>query len=100
MAGNKLYAGCKQLGQEPDIEIHVHKEIVEIEEGSPTAYLTMHRGKHRGRPRHTAAKYLYCCFPFKDIGTIPWDIGKARTNVAKPGADVCNGGKDTTDWAD
>lgn len=100
MVGNKLYAGCKQLGQEPDIEVHAHKELVEVEDGVVKAYMTIHRGKHRGRPRHTPAKYLYACLPFADIGTLPWNIGKARTGILKPGADIGNGGSDSTDWAD
>lgn len=100
MVGNKLYAECKQLGQEPDIEIHAHIEKVEVEEGVIKSYMTLARGKHRGRSRHTPAKYLYACLPFNDIGTLPWDIGKAKTGILKPGADIGNGGSDTTDWAD
>lgn len=100
MVGNKLYAECKQLGQEPDIEVHGHRELVEVEEGVVRAYMTIARGKHRGRPRHTPAKYLYTCLPFEEIGTLPWNMGKARTGIAKPGADIGNGGSDTTDWAD
>ena len=100
MVGMNLTSGSKQLSQEPDLILCAHKEMVEVEEGNPRYYFTIARDKHRGRSKHTAAKYLYACFPFNDIGTLPFDIGKVRTNIIRPGADVSNGGKDTTDWAD
>lgn len=100
MVGSKAWASSKQLSQDPDITVWSHIERVEVEEGNIASYLTIARDKHRGRTRHTPARFLYCCFPFQPIGTVPWDIGKPKTNIPKPGANVCNGSSDKVEWGD
>ena len=86
VVGKQYYAGCMQLGQEPDIELCIHIEKRK-DSGKTKSYLEMHRGKHRGRSEIVPAELHYCCVPFKDIGTLPWDVDKANSAISKPGAD-------------
>lgn len=70
VAGKGYYDGCRRLGQEPDLEIMIHKVVI-----NGQSYLTAHRGKHRNA-NQTPEKDQYLVLPFKEIGTIPWDIDK------------------------
>lgn len=80
IANKGYYDGCRRLGQEPDLEVSIH--IVRV---NGKAFLTMARGKHRNTV--TPEKDQYVCLPFKDVGTIPWDIdGDEDISVRQPGA--------------
>lgn len=67
VANKGYYDGCKRLGQEPDIEILIHKIVV-----NGASFLTVNRGKHRNAVTPVADQYTV--LPFKDVGTIPYDV--------------------------
>lgn len=69
IANRGYYDGCKRLGQEPDLEILIHKVIV-----NGDSFLTIQRGKHRNVV--TSEKDQYVVLPFSPIGTIKWDVDK------------------------
>jgi hypothetical protein len=94
VANKGYYDGCKRLGQEPDLEMFIH--IVKVHGSS---YLTIQRGKHRSAV--TPEKDLYCVLPFKEIGTIPWDIDKEQEiTVAMPGGGEIGGADEIPWWAE
>lgn len=67
VANKGYYDGCRRLGQEPDIEFMIHNaEIQGIK------YLTVNRGKHRNAV--TPVEKHYYAMPYREIGTLPWDI--------------------------
>lgn len=71
IANKGYYDSCRTIDQECDLELYIHKEIVNGE-----AFLTMQRGKHRGLPIITPPKDLYCVYPFADVGNIIDDVLK------------------------
>lgn len=78
VVGKGYYDGCKRLGQEPDLELHIH-----IERTATDSYLTIARGKHRD-VNSTDPSKLYCVYKFQPYGTIPPDIfgaSQARKKV-------------------
>jgi len=91
VAGKGYYDGCKRLGQEPDLEMFIH--IVTV---NGISYLTVQRGKHRYTV--TPQKDQYFVLPFKDIGTIPWDVDKDyEITAAVPGGGAL-GTEDENPW--
>lgn len=92
VANRGYYDGCKRLGQEPDLEIMIHKVEVNGE-----SFLTVARGKHRD-VNLTSAKDQYFVLPFKQVGTIPWDIDKDyEITCAVPGGGAI-GSEDEKPW--
>ncbi len=65
IANKGYYDSCRTLDQEVDLEIYLHKEVINGE-----AYLTIQRGKHRGLPIITPANDLYCVYKFEAVGNI------------------------------
>lgn len=92
VANKGYYDGCRRLGQEPDLEIFIH--IVKV---NGQSYLTIHRGKHRSAV--TAERNQYVVLPFKDVGTIPWDIDGEDTTLAMPGGGVVGSDHEEAWWA-
>ena len=91
IANKGYYDSCRTLDQECDVEITIHKEIV-----NGQSFLTIQRGKHRGLPIITPLKDLYCVYPFEAVGNIVDDLllddmsrrmvggGTARENYEEP----------------
>lgn len=79
VAGKNYYDGCKTIGQECDVEIHIH-----IEEYNGGFYQTVQRGKHRGVPVLNP-KLCYGILPFKSVGGLRDDLNGARTDIKKFG---------------
>lgn len=94
VANRGYYDGCKRLGQEPDLEIMIHKVEVNGE-----SFLTVARGKHRSVV--TELKDQYLVLPFKQIGTIPWDIDKDyEVTCAVPGGGAIGTEEEKPWWID
>ena len=79
LPGSGLYDGCRSLDAEIDLEIFQH-----IEKLNGHSYLTLQRGKHRNAPIISDEK-KHLVYPFYDIGGIPPDIDKERSDVKKVG---------------
>jgi hypothetical protein len=77
--GKGYFAGSKQIDQEVDGELYLH-----IEKFNKKAYLTLHRGKHRGVPV-IPDEHMYVILPFPDKGPIPDDLGKPNIACSKIG---------------
>jgi hypothetical protein len=77
--GKGYFAGSKQIDQEVDGELYLH-----IEKLNKRAYLTLHRGKHRGLPVISDDLH-YMVLPFPESGPIPDDLGKMRIDCTKVG---------------
>lgn len=93
IAGKGYYDGCKRLGQEPDLELLIH--IVRV---NNEAFLTIQRGKHRNAV--TPEKDQYVVLPFKQVGTIPWDLDKDyEATLAMPGGGEIGSGEEIAWWA-
>ena len=82
LPGAGFYDGCRSLDAEIDLEIFQH-----IEKFNGHSYLTLQRGKHRNAPIISEEK-KHLVYPFYDIGGIPPDIGKERSDVKKVGGKV------------
>ncbi len=94
VANKGYYDGCRRLGQEPDLEIFIH--ILKVNGAS---YLTVQRGKHRNTV--TPEKDLYVCLPFKEVGTIPWDVDKdEEISLAMPGGGPLGSDNEVAWWAE
>jgi hypothetical protein len=93
VASKGYYDGCKRLIQEPDIELVIHKVIVNAE-----SFLTVQRGKHRNTV--TPEKDQYVVLPFKPVGTIPWDVNKDHEiTLAMPGGGQLGSENEMAWWA-
>lgn len=79
VAGKGFWDGCKQLDQEVDLELIIHKVIADGK-----AWLAVQRGKHR---LFTQCKeeHKFTVLPFHDVGDIRDDINSADTSRKKPG---------------
>lgn len=94
IANRGYYDGCRRLGQEPDLELMIHKVVTDGK-----SYLTVQRGKHRNAV--TPEKDLYFVLPFMPIGTIPWDVDREdEITLAQPGGGVIGSGDETPWWAE
>lgn len=91
VANRGYYDGCRRLGQEPDLEIMIHKVVVDAK-----SYLTVARGKHRSVV--TPLEHQYFVLPFQPIGCIPWDIDKDDSSVSKPGGGTLGSGAEEPWW--
>jgi len=87
LPGGGYYAGSMQLDQVIDIEIFSH-----IEKLNRESYLTLQRGKHRGKFGQTPDEDLYCVYKF-GMYCIPFDYGKPDTSRRRVGGGV-TGSKD------
>ncbi len=90
VAGHNYYDGCKRIGQEPDLELHLY--VVDV---GDTKYLEIGRGKHRDI-NDTDPKKLYTVYKFEDYGTIPPDIHGVNKSRRKVGGGSLSGEGD--DW--
>lgn len=93
VANRGYYAGSKQIDQEVDIELYIHKV-----EFNGQWYLTIQRGKHRGIIGATKAEDLYCVLPFMpskdgmyDAGILD-DLEYEDSSRRKVGANTLDGG--------
>lgn len=68
LSGKGYYSGSRQLDQEIDLELYVHKAKI-----NGTTHLTVGRGKHRGAPIIDETN-LYFALPFPRALPIPEDI--------------------------
>ncbi len=94
IANKGYYDGCKRLGQEPDLEVMIHKVVVNGE-----SFLTVGRGKHRNTV--TPERDQYLVLPFKQIGTIPWDIDKDyEITCAVPGGGAIGTEEENPWWVE
>lgn len=91
VANRGYYDGCRRLGQEPDLEIMIHKVVVDGK-----SYLTVARGKHRSVV--CPLEHQYFVLPFQTVGTIPWDIDGQDSSVAKPGGGPIGSGAEEPWW--
>jgi hypothetical protein len=80
IANKGYYDGCRTIDQEVDMEIYIHKVIV-----NGKSYLTVQRGKHRVI-KQTPEEHKFCVLPFHDVGDIRDDINGPDTSTKKPGA--------------
>lgn len=86
--GKGYFAGSKQIDQEVDGEIYLH-----IEKLNKRAYLTIHRGKHRGVPV-IPDDDMYMVLPFPEKGPIPDDLNGPRIDCSKIGGGPRGGGNE------
>lgn len=80
VANKGYYDGCSKVDQEVDMEIYIHKVIV-----NGRSYLTVQQGKHR-KLRPTEERYKYFVLPFHDIGAIHPDLLGKDTSTRRPGS--------------
>lgn len=80
VANKGYYDGCRTIDQEVDLEIYIHKVVVD-----GRSYLTVQRGKHR-LIKQTAEEHKFCVLPFNDIGDIRDDVNGSDTSTKRPGA--------------
>lgn len=92
IANKGYYEGSRQIDQEVDLELYVHKEIV-----NKVPYLTIQRGKHR-KIKITPEKHLYTVLPFQPVGGICDDLGKDDTSRTSLGGSAASDGG--ADWFD
>lgn len=93
VANKGYYDGCRRLGQEPDLELFIHKVVINGE-----SFLTVQRGKHRNVV--TQEKDQYFVLPFKPIGTIPWDVDRDdEMTLAMPGGGQLGSDQEEAWWA-
>lgn len=88
------YDKCKTIDQEVDLEIYIHIEKVNGE-----SYLTIQRGKHRGRDE-LPEKYKYMVLKFEKIATIPDDINGPDSTRLKVGGGPIGSGNEVPLWSD
>lgn len=91
VANKGYYDGCSTIDQEVDMEIYIHKVIV-----NGRSYLTVGRGKHR-KIGETPEEHKYMVLPFYPIGAIRDDIfGKDSTLKHAGGGEIGSG--DEVPW--
>lgn len=89
LVGKGLYDSCGTIDQEVDLEIMIHKEIV-----NGDSFLTAQRGKHRKPGVETPLKYQYTVLPFAQAGAIRDDINTADTSRRVPGGGAIGSGEE------
>lgn len=89
LEGKGYYDSCGTVDQEVDLEIFIHKEIVNGE-----SFLTIQRGKHR-KPLETPLKYRYVVLPFNPVGGVLDDLHKADTSRRVAGGGPIGSGEET-----
>jgi hypothetical protein len=80
IANKGYYDGCRTIDQEVDMEIYIHKVIV-----NGKSYLTVQRGKHRVI-KQTPEEHKFFVIPFFDVGDIRDDINSSDTSTKRPGS--------------
>lgn len=75
IANKGYYAGTRQLDQEVDVELYIHKVVKDKK-----AYLTIQRGKHR-TPTIIDDDRLFMVLPFPRGMPIPGDIDKVKSHT-------------------
>lgn len=93
LPGMGYYAGSKQLDQVIDIELFQHIEKVNHE-----SFLTIQRGKHRGKIGQTPDADLFCVLKFGKY-CIPFDINKPDTSRRKAGGGCIGATDETPFWS-
>lgn len=91
VANKGYYDGCSTIDQEVDLEIYIHKVIV-----NGRSYLTIGRGKHR-KIRETPEKDKYLVLPFHDVGAIVDDLFGKDTSLKHAGGGE-PGSNDEVPW--
>lgn len=91
VANKGYYDGCSTIDQEVDMEIYIHKVIV-----NGRSYLTIGQGKHR-KLRPTTERDTYFVLPFHDIGAIRDDIFGKDTTLRHAGGGAI-GTADEVPW--
>ncbi|QVD49353.1 hypothetical protein LUCX_283 [Xanthomonas phage vB_XciM_LucasX] len=91
LEGKGYYDSCGTIDQEVDLEIFIHKEVV-----NGDSFLTIQRGKHR-KPKDTPIKYRYTVLPFYPAGAVRDDLGKADSSRKTPGGGPV-GSEDENPW--
>lgn len=88
LEGKGYYDSCGTIDQEVDLEIFIHKEVINQE-----SFLTIQRGKHR-KPRDTPIRHRYTVLPFSPIADIRDDYGKADISLKAPGGGPMGSGEE------
>jgi hypothetical protein len=88
IANKGYYDGCRTIDQEVDLELYIHKVIVDGK-----SYLTIQRGKHRVIIQ-TPEEHKFCVLPFHDVGDIRDDINDVDTSTKRPGAIKLSNGEE------
>lgn len=92
VVGKSFYDNCKRIDQEVDMEITIHKEVI-----NGVSYLSMARGKHRG-VNTTPLVDQYCVYQFDpDLG-LPYDYYGEDQSRRKLGGDTIAEGGDGPLW--
>lgn len=89
LEGKGYYDSCGTVDQEVDLEIFIHKEVVNGE-----SFLTIQRGKHR-KPKDTPIKHRYTVLPFNPIGGVLDDLNKPDSSRRTPGGGPIGSGEET-----
>lgn len=88
LEGKGYYDSCGTVDQEVDLEIFIHKEVVNGE-----SFLTVQRGKHR-KPRDTDIKLRYTVLPFQQAGGVRDDINGPDTSRRVAGGGTAGSGNE------
>lgn len=80
VANKGYYDGCSTIDQEVDLEIYIHKVVV-----NGDSFLCVQRGKHR-KMKPTPEKDLFFVLPFSPIGSIRMDVDGADTTLKRAGS--------------
>jgi hypothetical protein len=79
VVGRGYYADCKQIDQEVDGELYLHKVKF-----NKRTYLVMRRGKHRGVPV-IKEELMEAIYMFPEVGPIPDDLETHRSDLTRIG---------------
>lgn len=80
LVGGGYYSGTKQLDQEIDTELFIHR----TKAANGKWYQEIQRGKRRDGEIVPDSK-LYFCMQFQDIGTLPDDLNGPSLRLERPG---------------
>lgn len=79
-ADGSVYADCRGLSREPELEI-----FVDIVKDNGVKYQAFARGKHRGQ-NNTPEEHKFFLLPFAKVGGLRWDINGTDTSLSRFGA--------------